>query len=282
MADKGWTFKQLAAEFVAMVLFVWIGTGSAVSSNVWAEGGGADPGRLLTISVAFGFGITVLAYGIGDISGGHINPAVTFAFMVIGKMKPIAGVLYMVAQFAGAVVGSLVLWGCTAGLTDDCVAGEDTTFDGVCSQSYNFDTEKPGPAFLLGLNTVSTRITLGAAFFLELVGTYLLVITVMNSAVSPKSSAANLAPCAIGWSVMLAHIILIPFTGCGINPARSFGPMIVDSIGGVAGLVWIRGWWVYYTAPFVGAVLAAFTYKLVFEEKEVVEEAPKEEGEVSA
>lgn len=283
MAEKDWTIKQLAAEFMAMILFVWIGTGAAVSSNVWTEGGGADPGRLLTISVAFGFGITVLAYGIGDISGGHINPAVTFAFMVLRKMSPLAGVLYMISQFAGAVVGSLVLWGCTAGLTDDCVGGEDSTFDGVCPASYNFDSDKPGPAFLLGLNTVSDRITLGAAFLLELVGTYLLVITVMNSAVSSKSSAANAAPLAIGWSVMLAHIILIPFTGCGINPARSFGPMIVDSIGGVPGLVWVRGWWVYYTAPFIGSLFAAATYKFVFEECEAVEEEPaKEEGEVAA
>eukprot|EP00531_Pseudo-nitzschia_arenysensis_P004849 CAMPEP_0116129098 /NCGR_PEP_ID=MMETSP0329-20121206/7749_1 /TAXON_ID=697910 /ORGANISM="Pseudo-nitzschia arenysensis, Strain B593" /LENGTH=283 /DNA_ID=CAMNT_0003623355 /DNA_START=19 /DNA_END=870 /DNA_ORIENTATION=+ len=279
MADKDWTFKQLAAEFMAMILFVWIGTGSAVSSNMWVEGGGADAGRLLTIAVAFGFGITVLAYGIGDISGGHINPAVTFAFMVLGKMSPVAGVLYMISQFAGAVVGSLVLWGCTAGLTDDCVDGVDSTFDGVCPASYNFGTDKPGPAFLLGLNTVSDRITLGAAFLLELVGTFLLVITVMNSAVSSKSSAGNAAPLAIGFSVMLAHINLVPFTGCGINPARSFGPMIVDSIGGVAGLVWVRGWWVYYTAPFVGALFAAFTYKFVFEPKEEVEEAPAAEEE---
>lgn len=276
MAEKDWTFKQLAAEFMAMILFVWIGTGAAVSTNFWAEGGGADPGRLLTIAVAFGFGITVLAYGIGDISGGHINPAVTFAFMGLGKMSPVAGLLYMLSQFAGAVIGSFIVWGCTIGLTSICEGSDDSvTTDGICSQSY-FDGNH-GPAFLIGVNTVSTRITLMSAFLLELMGTYLLVITVLNSAVHPKSSAGNAAPMAIGWSVMLAHIILIPFTGCGINPARSFGPMVVDSIGGMSEQVWIRGVWIYYVAPFVGAGLAAATYKLIFEEPTVEETPAKNE-----
>jgi glycerol uptake facilitator-like aquaporin len=71
-------------------------------------------------------------------------------------------------------------------------------------------------------------------------GTYLLVFTVLHAAVHSK------------WAVLVAHLVLVPFTGCGINPARSFGPMIVDTIGGLASNVWIRGWWVFYTAPFVG------------------------------
>ena len=170
--------------------------------------------------------------------------------MGLGKMSPVAGLLYMLSQFAGAVIGSFIVWGCTTGLTSDCDANIDTTVDGVCSQSY-YDGNH-GPAFLIGLNTVSNRIDVGAAFLLELMGTYLLVITVLNSAVSSKSNAGNAAPLAIGFSVMLAHIILIPFTGCGINPARSFGPMVVDSIGQMGGLVWIRGAWIYYVAPFVG------------------------------
>jgi len=281
MAGKSWTYRQLAAEFMATTLFVWIGTGAAVSSNVWTEGGGADAARLLTIAFAFGIGITVLAYGIGDISGGHINPAVTFAFMGLGKMCPVAGALYMVSQCLGAIFGSFIVWGCVVGLTDGCETTEYA--DGVCALS-----EKPngdfGPAYAIGVNGVSDRIHLGAAFFLEMVGTFLLVITVLNSAVSSKSSAGNAAPLAIGFSVLLAHINLVPFTGCGINPARSLGPMIVDSIGGLSSVVWIRGWWVYYTAPFVGAALAAATYKFVFEDEEEAaeeKEAP-ESGEVDA
>lgn len=84
-------------------------------------------------------------------------------------------------------------------------------------------------------------------------GTFLLVWTVLFTAVSKVSIAGNLAPIAIGWSVMLAHLVLIPFTGCGINPARSFGPHIVIIMAGQkAGAA---GWWIFYTAPFVGYVL---------------------------
>ena len=160
-----------------------------------------------------------------------------------------AGLLYMVAQCVGAIFGSFIVWGCVVGLTDGC---DETEYaDGVCELSDtpggNF-----GPAYGIGANSVSSRLHLGAAFFLEMVGTFLLVITVLNSAVSSKSTAGNAAPLAIGFSVLLAHINLVPFTGCGINPARSLGPMVVDSIGGLGSDVWIRGWWVYYTAPFVG------------------------------
>jgi MIP family channel proteins len=204
----------------------------------------------LTIAIAFGFGISVLAYGIGHISGGHINPAVTLAFVAMGDISPMKGLLYMVVQCAGAIIGSFIVWGCAIGLTDGCDDGAEYP-DGVCAASEKSDGVY-GPAFTIGLNTVSDRVTLYGAFLLEFMGTYLLVFTVLHSAVHKQSTAGNAAPIAIGWSVMLAHILLIPFTGCGINPARSLGPMVVDTIGGLGSLVWIRGWWVFYTAPFVG------------------------------
>jgi MIP family channel proteins len=261
-----WTFRQLAAEFVAMILFVWIGTGSAVSSGMWTASD--DPARLLTIAVAFGIGISVLAYGIGHISGGHINPAVTLAFMSIGDISIIKGILYMLVQFIGAIIGSFIVWGCAAGLTD-CDEGDTAP---VCSY-------EGGPAFNLGINSVTPTSSIGSAFLLELVGTYLLVITVLNSARDSGSGAGNCAPTAIGWSVLLAHINLIPFTGCGINPARTFGPHVVASIAGIGGEVWIRGAWVYYVAPFVGALLAAVTYKFILASPEEAAEEPAKEGE---
>ena len=95
-----------------------------------------------------------------------------------------------------------------------------------------------------------------------MVGTYLLVFVVIFSAVHSKSAAGNAAPIAIGWAVMLAHIVLIPYTGCGINPARSLGPMVANSFGGVD--TWSRGYWVYYVAPFAGAALASFTFALLY------------------
>ena len=106
------------------------------------------------------------------------------------------------------------------------------------------------PPYMLGSNFVAPGVPLGSAFLLEFMGTFLLVWTVLNTAVSKVSIAANLAPMAIGFSVFLAHIVLIPFTGCGINPARSFGPHVVVLMAGET--VGTAGWWIYYTAPFVG------------------------------
>lgn len=93
-------------------------------------------------------------------------------------------------------------------------------------------------------------------------GTFILVWTVLMTAVHKKSIAGNMAPIAIGWSVLLAHLVLLPFTGCGINPARSAGPHVVTAIAGT--FVGFRGVWVFYTAPFVGAGAAALLTSFIF------------------
>eukprot|EP00537_Pseudo-nitzschia_pungens_P012963 CAMPEP_0172394686 /NCGR_PEP_ID=MMETSP1061-20121228/16040_1 /TAXON_ID=37318 /ORGANISM="Pseudo-nitzschia pungens, Strain cf. pungens" /LENGTH=274 /DNA_ID=CAMNT_0013126109 /DNA_START=168 /DNA_END=992 /DNA_ORIENTATION=+ len=266
--------RAVAAEFLATALFVWSGCGAAVSSFKWVGGGTTDPGALISIAIAFGFTISVLAYGIGHISGGHINPAVTTAMMALGEIDIVSGIVYIVAQCIGAIFGALILWGCVTSLTDNCA---DTPDSNLCATSLVGD--KYGPAFQLGANSLGDDVSQGCAFLLELVGTYLLVITVLNSAVHKGSAAGNAAPIAIGWSVMLAHIVLIPYTGCGINPARSLGPMIVDLFGGVN--VWKRGVWVFYTAPFVGGLLAAATYKFIFEEPEEADPKKDDDAEVA-
>mmetsp|Transcript_30684 Transcript_30684/g.67394 ORF Transcript_30684/g.67394 Transcript_30684/m.67394 type:complete len:306 (-) Transcript_30684:194-1111(-) len=262
--DADWTGRQLMAEFIATSTFVWAGCGSAVAANSWTETSGVfDAGAIVGIALGFGITISVLAYGIGHLSGGHINPAVTFSFMVLKLQSIKAGLLYMLAQFSGAFLGALILWGCTSSLTAACGDGEED-INGVCESSATSDGGY-GPAFGLGVNAVGPRVSSGSAFLIECMGTYLLVFTVLNTAVDSKSAAGNAAPIAIGWSVLVAHLVLVPFTGCGINPARSFGPMIVDTIGGLASSAWGRGWWVFYTAPFVGSGFAAATYKYLFE-----------------
>jgi glycerol uptake facilitator-like aquaporin len=100
------------------------------------------------------------------------------------------------------------------------------------------------------MNTVNDNVPLGSAFLGECIGTFILVWTVILTAVKKRTNSVELvAPIAIGWSVTLAHFVLVPLTGCGINPARSFGPMMIFLISGGSN---ISGWWVYYTAPFVG------------------------------
>jgi glycerol uptake facilitator-like aquaporin len=111
------TYRPALAEFVAMTLFVWCGCGSAVGLQSFAVTNPLVPldmSLILTISVAFGIAISVLVYTIAPISGGHINPAVTFAFMIGGKMSIVAGIRYLIAQFLGAFLGAAIIWGCVA------------------------------------------------------------------------------------------------------------------------------------------------------------------------
>ena len=205
------------AEFFATAIFVWIGCGSALATNKWGEV--TSGGDLLTIATAFGFAITLLAYSIGHISGGHINPAVSFAMLIMGEIDAKTAFMYIFAQCQGAVVGSLILWGCVKSLTDSCDDYEDPYSVPVCAASMLPDKSGYGPAFKLGVNSLAPRVGLLSAFLMEVSGTYLLVFTVCMSALHKRSGAGN----AIGWSVMMAHIVMVPFTGCGINPARSLG-----------------------------------------------------------
>jgi len=225
------SMRALLAEFIAMTLFVFVGCGAAVSSQ--AKDGDSF---LVVVALAFGIGISVLAYTIAPISGGHINPAVTFAFMILGKMKLIEGLQYIVVQFLGAMFGAVLLWGST--------------------DSSAFISGSVKTPFDLGANGVNSYISVASGFLVEAIGTYLLVWTVMMTAVHKKNIAGNIAPIAIGWSVFLAHSVLIPLTGCGINPARSAGPHIINAFAGVSGP---RGWWIFYTAPFVGSIFAALS-----------------------
>jgi MIP family channel proteins len=261
-----------------------------LATNSW--GSVTSGGDLLTIATAFGFAIALLVYSVGHISGGHINPAVSFALFLLKEIDAKTFAAYFVAHFSGATLGSLILWGSVASLTYDCDdydAAMALTVP-VCTQTTIKSDGSYGPPFGLGVNALSPRNKIGSAFLIELVGTYLLLFAVLMTAVHKKSTAGNAAPIAIGWAVMMAHIVMIPYTGCGINPARSFGkymtttnegtkgmsndtiilsltcigPMVVNSMGGVN--TWSYGWWIYYVAPFVGAGLAAGTYKLLFED----------------
>lgn len=245
--------RACAAEFVAMTLFVFVGCGTAVSSqaiNVFNDTTGTSAAFLIATSLAFGTGIAVLAYTIAPVSGGHINPAVTLSLFILGEVDFSTAVSYIITQFLGAVFGATLVWGSMA-------------------DQMLLSTQDGNPPFLLGSNFVQAEMPISSAFLIETMGTYLLVWTVCMTAVSKKSIAANIAPIAIGWSVMLAHLVLIPYTGCGINPARSFGPQFVVMMTGVK--VGYPGWWIYYTAPFVGGALAALTYKFIFAESDTVD-----------
>uniref|UniRef100_A0A7R9WIQ8 Aquaporin n=1 Tax=Pseudictyota dubia TaxID=2749911 RepID=A0A7R9WIQ8_9STRA len=258
-------WRAIFGEFLATGLFVWAGCGVAVASSRW----GAEnftAADLVAIALGFGLAITTLAYAFGHISGGHMNPAVTLAFVWLRLMDWMTGLFYVLAQCVGAWMGALILWGCSASLTQNC-GNENASAEtwslptSVCEASRTPDGGY-GPPYGLGANQVAERVTNACAFLIEAVGTFILIITVLNSAVHRKSEAKNAAPIAIGWAVLIAHLVLVPFTGCGINPARALGPLVVNSMGGSNR--WTRGWWVYFTAPWVGSLLAALAYQYVF------------------
>lgn len=251
-------WRGVAAEFVATAMFVWAGCGVAVVVQKGENDPALSASELVAISLGFGLAITTLAYGIGHISGGHINPAVTFSFIWMNSMDRFMCLFYILAQFIGAWFGALILWGTTASLVYGC---DDDSTSHVCLASQKPDGSY-GPPFGLGANQVGSDVTQGSAFLGEAFGTYILVFTVLHSTVHTKSTVHNTAPIAIGWAVLIAHLVLVPLTGCGINPARTFGPLVVNSMAGVN--MWTRGWWIYFVAPFVGSWFATLTYQFIF------------------
>ena len=216
--------KKYVAEFIGtfvLVLFA-CGTAAVVGCNA-----AAGTGYLLT-ALAFGLVIVAMAYSIGNISGCHINPAVSIAMLVNGKMslKDFAG--YIVAQFAGAIAGAAVLM---------AIVGVDSG---------------------LGANHLY-KDSIGLSFVIEVILTFVFVIAILG--VTSKQENGSVAGIVIGLALVLVHILGISFTGTSVNPARSFGPAIF--VGGAK----LQNVWVFILAPLVGGVLAALTYKFLAGEK---------------
>jgi aquaporin TIP len=218
------TWQAVFAELIATLLFVFVGAGSVV-----VIGGVSDSGGLVSVALAHGLAIAVLVAAIARISGGHINPAVTFGAVITGRMKLSTGVLYVAAQLAGAVIGALLL--------EAALVGE---------------IEGNLGAHSLNLNALDGK---GAGVMVEAVLTFILVFAVFATAMDPRGMA-NLAPMAIGLAVLVDHLVGVPLTGASMNPARSFGPALVAD-------AWSNHW-VYWLGPLTGGGLAAFFYYFTF------------------
>ncbi|KAI4487057.1 hypothetical protein M0802_012080 [Mischocyttarus mexicanus] len=191
---KSGLYRALLAEFLGTMLLNFFGCGSVVTNNVVA------------ISLAFGLTVTAAIQAIGHVSGGHINPAVTFGLMVIGKVPIIRGILYVLAQSAGAIAGSAVLRALSA-------------------ESMEVS---------LGVVSLAEGITpvqgLGIEFFLAMI----LVMVVCGACDDAKSYSKGIAPVLIGYTVTIGHII-----GAGMNPARSLGSSVVMGVFDNHWLYWV-------------------------------------------
>ena len=227
--------RAVAAEFLGTMFFVFLGTGAVVAALNFA--GTVDTGVLVAIAIAHGFGILTAVAWTANLSGGHINPAVTLAMIVTRNIRPALGVVYMVAQLAGAAAGSALL----KLAIPNALEGD------------------------LGRHSLRSDMASSEGLLLEILMTAFLVLVVFNVAVSKKGWSIN-APIAIGLAVMLIHFVGVPFTGASVNPARSFGPALVT-------LDW-KDFWIYVAGPAIGAVAVALGWTVWKNLGDALEEPP--------
>ena len=215
--------KKYLAEMIGTMVLVLIGCGAAVFA------GAAQPfASVGTLGVAFAFGISVIAmvYSIGSISGGHINPAITLGIFLSGRMSGKDATMYILFQTIGAIIASSILWF----LAKD--SGSTTTPTGA-------------NGFAEG--------RMAAAFVAETVFTFIFVLVVLG--VTAKNGHNKFAGVAIGFALVMIHIVCIPITGTSVNPARSVGPALFEGAHAISQL------WLFIVAPFLGAAIAAGVWK---------------------
>lgn len=231
--------KKYLAELIGTMSLVLFGCGAAVISGGNVDGGLARLG-LLGISLALGLAVVAMAYTIGGISGCHINPAITIAMLVAGKINSKDAAGYIIAQLAGAVAGAGILY---------LIASDQGNFK---MGEWALGSNGWGEGYLGNYNIT-------AAFITEAILTFLFLYVIFN--VTSKHGNSNMAGLAIGITLVLIHLVAIPITGTSVNPARSFGPAIFA--GGKA----LSQLWLFVVAPIAGGIAAAIVWKLTGEDK---------------
>lgn len=220
--------KKYLAEMIGTMTLVLMGCGSAIFN-----GGCGTPAQVLMVAVAFGLAVVSMAYTIGGTSGCHINPAITLGCMLSGRISSKDGIMYMVFQVIGALIGSTILYL----LTSNIDANYATT---------------------TGANACAEGVSVLGGLLAEIVFTFIFVLVVLGTT-DAKKGAGNFAGLAIGLSLILVHIVCIPITGTSVNPARSIAPALYE---GGAALVQL---WIFIVGPFLGAALSALVWKVIEE-----------------
>jgi aquaporin Z len=224
---------KISAEFLGTLWLVLGGCGSAVLAA-------AFPGLgigLAGVSLAFGLTVLTGAYSLGPISGGHFNPAVTIGLWAGGRFPAQRVLPYIIAQTVGAIAGAGILYLIASGKADFSLAG------GFASNGYG--AHSPGQYSML------------AGAVSEIVMTFMFIIVILGA--THQRAPVGFAGIAIGLALTLIHLISIPVTNTSVNPARSTGPALF--VGD-----WATGQlWFFWVFPIVGALLAGFVYRILFE-----------------
>jgi glycerol uptake facilitator protein len=229
--------QKLVAECIGTALLTLIGAGSVTATFVINNGGKSSPfteADLGVIAFAFGLIIVAMVYSIGKISGCHINPAVTIALLVTGRTDLGTAVSYIIAQFVGGVLGAfaIVLWFGTS----------------VVASGIN------------GVTAFGATTPWWQAVLAEAIGTFILLFTIYGVAVDARAPE-GWAGLVIGLVVVAIIMTLGPVTNASLNPARSFGPVLMRTLFGGPS-AWGQ-YWVYIVGPVIGAIAGAVTYDFV-------------------
>ncbi|KAH6781387.1 delta tonoplast integral protein [Perilla frutescens var. hirtella] len=220
------SIKAYVAEFISTLLFVFAGVGSAIAYNKLTADAALDPAGLVAVAVAHGFALFVAVSIAANISGGHVNPAVTFGLALGGQITILTGLFYWIAQLLGAVVASFLLSVVTGGLD-------------------------------IPIHAVGAGVGAIQGVVLEIIITFGLVYTVYATAVDPKKGGVGtIAPIAIGFIVGANILAAGPFSGGSMNPARSFGPAVASGN--------FADHWIYWVGPLLGGGVAGLVYSNVF------------------
>ncbi|XP_076627699.1 aquaporin AQPAe.a [Colletes latitarsis] len=210
---KAGLYRALLAEFLGTMLLNFFGCGSVITANVVA------------ISLAFGLTVAAAIQGVGHISGGHVNPAVTFGLMIVGKVPIIRGLLYVLAQCVGAIAGS----GALRALSPERMEAA------------------------LGVVQLSEGVTAVQGFGIEFFLAFILVLVVCGACDAAKPHSRGMAPLIIGLAVTVGHLVGVPRTGAGMNPARSLGSAAVMGA--------FDNHWLYWVGPILGGMAGGLVYE---------------------
>ncbi|MBR4233929.1 MAG: MIP family channel protein [Bacteroidales bacterium] len=216
--------KKYVAECLGTFVLTFLGCAAAMFL------GCNTPAGVVGVAIAFGLTVVAMAYTIGGVSGCHINPAITLAVALSGRMSWKDACGYWIGQIIGGIIAGACLL-----LLTKVVAAPDLTG-------------------ALGSNGVANAGGVGGAFLVEVIATFIFVLVVLGTT-DGKIGAGNFAGLAIGLTLILVHLVCINLTGTSVNPARSIGPAIFAC--GES----LRNVWVFICAPLVGGALSALCWK---------------------